>query len=307
MKPKFSIALCTFNSIKYIDECVMSLLNQTLRDFELIIIDDGSTDGTIEYLKGIVDNRVKVQILGQNHGLIYARTRAFCAATADYIALMDADDVAHPKRLEEQFKVLDSGLIDICATRYQTLETATNRLRARTSYIHNADLRALLTIYCPLCNPTVSFKRSLLKLTGYQQEFRHAEDYAFWSALSAKNCVFQILPQHLLTYRIHPQQISRMQSTQARESFLKARDLYVQVLLGTDTKPQAMPFTQRIRAGWHFMRALNRRLPGISVAANYEIYGEFQYRRNGWRTPLLRLERLGVACFSILTTRYLAP
>ena len=301
MKPKFSIALCTFNSIEYIEQCVNSLLNQTLKDFELIIVDDGSTDGTIDYLNQLADHRIRLHILGQNHGLIYARTQAFAAAQADYIALMDADDVAHPQRLEEQWRVLEAGKVDICGTRYQTLDTATNRLRKRPSYVRNADLRALLTIYCPLCNPTVSFKRTLLEITGYQEAFRHAEDYAFWTALSAADCVFHIVPSHLLTYRVHPQQISRVKSTAARESFLKAQGQYVEALFGFAAAPQSMPFAARMDSGWRFMQALNRRLPGTSVAANYEIYAEFQYRRNGWRTPFLRLERLAVALLSSLS------
>lgn len=303
MKPKFSITLCTFNSIEYIEQCVDSLLNQTLKDFELIIVDDGSTDGTIEYLNQLVDHRIRLYVLGKNYGLIYARTQAFAAARADYIALMDADDIVHPQRLEEQLRVLEAGNVDICGTRYQTLDTASNRLRERPSYVSNSDLRALLTIYCPLCNPTVSFKRTLLEITGYEEAFRHAEDYAFWTALSASDCVFHIVPLHLLTYRVHPQQISRVKSTIARESFLKAQGQYVQALLGFAAAPQSMPFAKRVDCGWRFMQALNRRLPGISVAANYEIYAEFQYRHNGWRTPLLRLERLAVALLSSLTGR----
>lgn len=303
MKPKFSIALCTFNSIEYIAQCVNSLLNQTLTDFELIVVDDGSTDGTIDYLAQLDDSRIRLQILGKNHGLIYARTQAFAAAQADYIALMDADDIAHPQRLEEQWRVLATGAVDVCGTRYQTLDTANKRLRKRSSYLHDADLRALLTIYCPLCNPTVSFKRSLLEVAAYQDAFRHAEDYAFWTALSAADRVFHIVPRHLLTYRMHSQQVSRVQSPAARDSFLKAQALYVQALLGCATAPQSMRFAERLDSGWRFMKALNCRLPGTSVAANYEIYAEFQHRRNGWRTPFLRLERLTVALLSSLVGR----
>jgi glycosyltransferase involved in cell wall biosynthesis len=237
-------------------------------------------------------------ILKKNHGLIYARTQAFQAVRGTYIALMDSDDVAHPERLAQQLEVLKCGTVDICATRYKTLETAGQRLRKRKSYVHNPDLRALMTIYCPICNPTASFKREMLHVTGYTEDFRHAEDYAFWTALSAANCVFYIVPSYLLTYRIHSQQVSRVKSEQARDSFLKAQQLYVTALLGKRLAPQSMPIAQRLRSGLQFMLALNRRLPLISVSANYEIYAEFQYRRNGWRTPFLRLERLLVALLS---------
>lgn len=295
MSPTFSITLCTFNSIEYIEQCIQSLLNQTLSDFELIIVDDGSSDGTVQYLQGLSDPRIKLLVLDQNHGLIYARKQAFAAATGQYIALMDSDDIAHPERLQQQLRLLQRGDVDICATRYKTLETATQRVRKRKSYLRNADLRALLTIYCPICNPTASFKRDLLQLANYEPAYRHAEDYAFWAALSAADCRFAITPDHLLTYRIHPQQISRVKSEQARESFLQAQHRYVAALLQGAAAPQSMGFADRMRSGLGFMRTLNRRLPGISVHANYEIYAEFQYRRNGWRTPFLRLERLLVA------------
>jgi glycosyltransferase involved in cell wall biosynthesis len=304
MSPKFSIALCTYNSIEYIDQCIDSLLQQTLQEFELIIVDDGSTDGTVEYLRGIPDGRVRLLILGENHGLIYARTQAFAAATADYIALMDADDIAHPRRLEEQFRVLEAGPVDICASRYQTLETGTHRLRTRTSYVRDADLKALMTIYCPICNPTASFKRKLLAVTGYQERFRHAEDYAFWTALAASGCVFQIVPRPLLTYRIHPQQVSRVQSAAARNSFLDAQRQYVRALLGSERTVQSMPLGARLKSGLQFMLDLNRKISRVSVSANYEIYGEFQYRRNGWRTPFLRLERLLMAVISSAAGRF---
>lgn len=300
MIPKFSITLCTFNSIEYIEACIDSLLSQTMKDFELIIVDDGSTDGTVEYLKRLSDTRIRLIILEKNHGLIYARTQGFAAARADYIALMDADDMAHPQRLEEQLRVLDAGQVDVCATRYQTLETASGRLRKRRAYVRDSDIRALLTIYCPICNPSVSFKRKLLGVTGYQDEFRHAEDYAFWTALAAAGSVFYIVPMGLLTYRIHPQQISRIKSEAARASFLKAQQGYLRALLGSDHAPEATPFGQRMRSGLRFMLDLNRKLPGVSLAANYEIYAEFQFRRNGWRTPFLRLERLAMALLATL-------
>lgn len=303
MSPIFSIALCTFNSIEHIDQCINSLLQQTLADFELIIVDDGSTDGTVEYLKRIDDKRVKLIILGENHGLIYARTQAFATARADYIALMDADDIAHPRRLEEQHNLLKNGQVDVCGTRYQTLDMGNNRLRKRTSYVRDADLKALMTIYCPICNPTVSFKTKLLEISGYQEKFRHAEDYAFWTALAAAGCLFEIIPMHLLTYRIHPQQVSKIKSGDARTAFLQAQRIYIYALLGYDGKLQSIPLSDRLQSGLKLMLDLNRKIPKISFLANYEIYAELQYRKNGLLTPILRMERALVALIASLAGR----
>ena len=96
MSPVFSIVLCTYNAQPYLDECIQSLLQQTFHDFELIIVDDGSRDGTLAYLNALTDPRIRVIPLDTNQGLIFARTTGFDAAKGRYTAIMDADDIAHP-------------------------------------------------------------------------------------------------------------------------------------------------------------------------------------------------------------------
>jgi glycosyltransferase involved in cell wall biosynthesis len=163
MSPVFSIVLCTYNAELYLDECIQSLLNQTFSDFELIIVDDGSIDGTLAYLGKLQDPRVRLFVLGSNHGLIQARTRGFQAASGRYIAVMDADDIAAPTRLEEQFRAMEQGGLDVCGSFHTTLENATGKRRTRTGHSSDSDIRALLTIYSPLCYGWVKEGAGMIK------------------------------------------------------------------------------------------------------------------------------------------------
>jgi glycosyltransferase involved in cell wall biosynthesis len=303
MPPVFSIVLCTYNAETYLDECIQSLLNQTFSDFELIIVDDGSHDRTLANLERLQDPRIRLIRLGSNHGLIYARTQGFEAAQGRYIAVMDADDVAAPNRLEAQFRAMEDQGLDVCGTFHTTLDNATGKRRMRKGRSSDSDIRALLTIYSPLCNPSTSLKTSIVRATGYNSEYPHAEDYGLWCDIAARGGKFHNIPAQLLTYRIHASQISQVKQEAARNSFRKIQSRYTMQLTGLDYIPHSVPFTQRLGRPWAFMRLLNARIPGISFGANYQIYAEFQFRRNGWLTLPTRLERALAALWFTLGRR----
>jgi glycosyltransferase involved in cell wall biosynthesis len=304
MSPVFSVVLCTYNAEAYLDACIQSLLHQTFADFELIIVDDGSTDGTLQYLKGIDDARVRLIELGTNHGLIYARTRGFAEVRGSYVAIMDADDIAHPQRLEEQTKVFEAGGVDVCGSWHTTLQNETGKLRNRKSFTTGSDIKALLTIYCPICNPSVSLTAELLRKTSYNVDYPHAEDYGMWCDVAAKGGTLVNVPKSLLTYRLHAGQISKVKADIATQSFRKIQARYIDALMDGEVAPASMPLTVRMGKGLHFMKRLNRKIPGISFRANYEIYAEFQYRRNGWLTLPTRFERLLVALYATMVGKY---
>jgi glycosyltransferase involved in cell wall biosynthesis len=300
MPPIFSIVLCTYNAETYLHECIQSLLNQSLQDFELIIVDDGSSDGTLTYLESVRDHRLKLVRLGKNHGLIYARTKGFEAASGRYIALMDADDIAAPQRLEAQLLAMEQKGLDVCGSFHTTLDSSTGKRRPRKGHSSDSDIRALLTIYSPLCNPSTSLRASIVRTKGYNTEYLHAEDYGLWCDIAAKGGKFHNIPEQLLTYRLHPSQISKVKQETARKSFSKIQVRYVTQLTGLNYIPHSMVFSQRMYLAAKFMRVLNRQLKGISFSANYQIYAEFQFRRNGWLTLPTRMERAAAAAWFTL-------
>ncbi len=290
--------LCTYNAQPYLDECIQSLLQQTFRDFELIIVDDGSQDGTLAYLNALTDPRIRVIELDTNQGLIFARTTGFDVAKGRYTAIMDADDIAHPRRLEEQFRALDSGEADVCGSFHITLDTKSGKQRSRRSAFSDSDIRALLTIYCPLCNPSTSVVTELLRQHRYNISYPHAEDYGMWCDIAAQGGRFKNITTPLLTYRLHPGQISIVKRETASNSFKTIQAKYVQAVTGNNLVPHSMPVKQRWKDAIPFMRIINQKISGISFWANYELYAEFQYRRNGWLTLPLRLERVVLAIWA---------
>jgi glycosyltransferase involved in cell wall biosynthesis len=300
MPPIFSIVLCTYNAETYLDECIQSLLNQTFTNFELIIVDDGSSDGTLSYLQGLDDPRVKLIQLGSNHGLIYARSRGFDEALGRYIAVMDADDIAATNRLEAQFRAMEQYGLDVCGTFHTTLDNATGKRRVRKGHSSDSDIRALLTIYSPLCNPSTCLRVSTIRNFSYNTDYLHAEDYGMWCDVASMGGKFYNIPSQLLTYRVHLGQVSKVKQEAARDSFRSIQLRYVLHTTGLDFVPSSMPFKQRLKNALTFMRMLNTRIPNISYSANYQIYAEFQYRRNGWLTIPTRLERAFIALFFTL-------
>lgn len=295
MSPVFSIVLCTYNAEAYLDECMQSLLEQTFADYELIIVDDGSSDGTIPYLRSLTDPRIRLIPLETNRGLIFARNRGFDEAKGRYIAIMDADDIAHPQRLEEQLKVLESGEIDVCGSFHISLDSVSGKRRTRRSATSDSDIRALLTIYCPLCNPSTSVRTDVLRKHRYNTAYPHAEDYGLWCDIAADGGKFRNIERPLLTYRMHPGQVSKVRKETAFHSFQTIQTRYVTTLTEHAAVPRSMPLTQRLQHGLDYLRILNLKIPGISFSANYQLYAEFQFRKNGWLTIPTRLERMLVA------------
>jgi glycosyltransferase involved in cell wall biosynthesis len=295
MSPVFSIVLCTYNAEAYLDQCLQSLLQQTYADFELIIVDDGSSDGTLPYLRSLADPRIRLITLETNHGLIFARNRGFDESKGRYIAIMDADDIADPQRLEEQLKVLDSGEVDVCGSFHVSLDSVSGKRRTRRSPTSDSDIRALLTIYCPLCNPSTTVRTDVLRKHRYNSAYPHAEDYGLWCDIAADGGKFRNIKRPLLTYRLHPGQVSKLKKQTASHSFQMIRTRYVETLIAQTSVPRSMPLAQRLRDGMDYMRLLNLRISGISFQANYQLYAEFQFRKNGWLTIPTRLERMLVA------------
>lgn len=299
-----SISMPAFNAEKYIALSIQSVLDQTYQHFELIIYDDGSSDRTREIILSFSDPRIKTILADQNQGLIVARNAIAQQAQGKYIALLDCDDVAEPTRLEEQVAYMESGQCDLCGTAYWTINEQTGITKKSKQKYSNADLKALLTIGSPFCNPTVMAKAEIFKDLLYLQQNKHAEDYGFFIEAALKGWRFANLKNRLLTYRLHENQISIVQGGPAREVFKKMQLHYLKGMnMGPDYCPRPMSFANRLRYAMHMIKMLNQHIPGISIMANYEIYARFQFRGNGVLTPFTRLERLMVSAVASLYGR----
>ncbi len=203
---KISVLMPVFNCREYIEESVKSIIDQTYSDFELLIIDDCSTDGTYEYLKSLEDNRITIVRKQQNTGLTISLNMGLRMAKGEYIARMDGDDISLPLRFEKQIKFMsDNPDIGLCGTWFEYYPTG---ISIKSPIQHN-EIYAQLFKYSAIAHPTVMLRRKVISENNcfYNPEFKHAEDYELWSRLIKITRVANI-PEVLLLYRVHADQIS---------------------------------------------------------------------------------------------------
>jgi hypothetical protein len=206
--PRITVLLPVFNARAFIAEAVRSVLDQTFAEFELLVIDDGSTDGSAATLVEINDPRLRV-LQQENRGLIATLNRGLEEAGGELIARMDADDISLPERFARQVAYLDSHPATAAvggAAEFFSNEGSENTIvRHPTS---PAAIREALTRDAAIVHPTAMIRRSvLLDLGGYRRAFLDAEDYDLWLRMSEKYDLAN-LDELVLRYRVHPGQVS---------------------------------------------------------------------------------------------------
>jgi len=303
--PLVTVSMPAFNAEKYIGEAIESILNQTYKNFELIIVDDGSTDGTRKIIERYSDPRIIKIFSDVNRSLITTRNHIVSIAKGKYLAFLDADDKALPNRLELQVEFLESGLADLCGADHLTLNQSTGILKQSKQRHTDSDIKALLTICSPLCNPAVMGKMEIFRLLPYKNTYLHAEDYCLWTEIALAGYRFANLKKNLIIYRLHSTQTSVNHFQAARGVFSNAQESYLRrIQIPVDCLPRPMNFSERISTGLNFMKLINQKIPNISIGANCELYARFQFRGNGLLTPFTRLERLFVATCATMLGRY---
>lgn len=202
-----TVILPCYNSELYIGQAIQSILDQTYSNFELIILDDGSTDNTKSIIKSFRDARIILLSENDNKGIVYQLNKGIEHAQGEFIARMDADDVSFPERLQKQVDFLE----DIRNKKIDVLGTDAISIGIETKAIYHKNYKSsqisfLLNFYCPILHPTVMMRKELF-INGlkYPSGYKYAEDLALWRLIdNGKNIA--ILNEILLYYRIHPDQ-----------------------------------------------------------------------------------------------------
>lgn len=300
-QPLISVLMPAYNSELYIAEAINSILNQSYQNIELIIFDDGSTDGTREVIQSFDDPRIVKILSDQNYGVVRARNDMIDKASGQYIALMDADDIADRTRLEKQFRSLEAGECDLCGSAQWVLDEGTGKIKRSKDKFTDPDLRALLSVYCGLCNSAMMGKTEIFKRFKYDTTILTSEDYYLWVQMAAAGYRFLNLKERLITYRRYPAQTSSVHLDKFRITTIEVQKKYLEQLgISAELYPHQLSWPKRMAVGAGLLRALNQKFPGVSLRANSEIYARFQFRRNGLWTPLTRLERFLVALWATL-------
>ncbi|WP_051711129.1 glycosyltransferase family 2 protein [Andreprevotia chitinilytica] len=230
--PRISILLPCYNSALHLQETLDSLSAQSFTDFECIAINDGSSDTTLARLNAHAaqDPRFKI-ISRENRGLIATLNEGIAAAQGEWIARMDADDIAHPQRLEKQLAVLQASGADVCGVGVRFIGGRDGLWLPPTT---DAALKAALLFNPPFAHPGVMARTTLLKQHGYDPTAQHAEDYALWCTLARAGAIFTAVAEPLLDYRIHPGQITQTRRDDLAATARRVRTDYAQAFLPAD-------------------------------------------------------------------------
>jgi glycosyltransferase involved in cell wall biosynthesis len=224
--PKISVLMAAYNAEKYIAEAIESILNQTFKDFELIIVDDCSTDGTRAIIQkyAIQDDRIRAFRNEKNLYISVTTNRALSYARSEIAAKMDADDIALPTRLEKQYELLRNRPdIAVVGAGLEIMNEEGKTMSVRYYKQNDADLRKKMFRYSPIAQPVVMYRKSVVEEFGaYEPVFAPAEDLNLWFRIGTKY-KFANMPEVLMRYRFFENSSSNKRLREVEIKTLKIR------------------------------------------------------------------------------------
>ena len=207
--PKVTVLMSVYNGEKYLNEAIDSILGQTFKDFEFLIVNDGSTDKTREILESYKDPRIRIINNEKNIGLTKSLNIGLRIVKGEYIARQDADDISCGNRLERQIKFLDEKLdIAIVGTNYFRINEKGDIIQEIKRQEKDKDIKKYLLNGNQLGHGTIMFRKSCIEKVGfYREEFKFAQDYDFVLHFSEKYKLANI-PETLYKWRINSDSVS---------------------------------------------------------------------------------------------------
>jgi len=208
--PIASVVMSVFNGETFLAEAIESILNQTFRNFEFVIIDDGSTDKTAEIISNYAkaDGRIRVFSQG-NRGRAESLNRGIDLSRGLYIVRMDADDVAMPSRVEEQIGFLDKHpTIGLLGGACQAIDARGQGFETILCPLEDSEIRMQMRLHNPMCHPAVVMRKNLaLESGGYRKALQDADDFDLWLRVAERTQLAN-LENVVLRYRIHRGQVT---------------------------------------------------------------------------------------------------
>jgi glycosyltransferase involved in cell wall biosynthesis len=207
--PTISVVMSIYNGERYLRPAIDSILSQTFRDFELILIDDGSKDSTVKIIREYNDPRI-VLIQQTNHGLVYSLNKGISIARGKYIARHDADDISLPSRFEKELQLLMSdpeiGVVGSFFT-YLNEKTRDTSLTI-TSPTKDVDIKRSMYTCNPFGHGTTMIRKAVFSTVDpYTDAYGPTEDFELWRRV-AKHWKFGVVPEILYIYRLNSASIS---------------------------------------------------------------------------------------------------
>lgn len=281
---KISVIMATCNTdIRYLREAVESILNQSFKDFELIVIDDGSTNETWDYLNSLSDDRIRLIRNEANVGVTKSLNIGLKAARGQYIARMDADDISARDRLEKQLAYMEFHPETVmCGSWVQDIGDATTIRRSRIKDMDTYRIKTLFYYPGPL-HPTMFIRHSILDEHGieYDESLIYAQDYALCAELGKLGNV-AILSDVLLNRRIHPSRITQKHYETQKQCSIKTQTKLLHELLDNITEEEAMlhyrfSYEKRFKGAADFFRCASWYMKLIRANNHKKIYPRIKF------------------------------
>lgn len=206
---RVSVIMSTYNSEKFVAEAIKSIFSQNYKDFELIIVDDGSTDATRKILKGFKYEKIKLTLEDENRGLTRRLNEALNMAEGEYIARMDSDDISMPERLGEQVRFLDNNPdVAVVGTFSYDIDESGKIISRKVLPYKPEDIKRELIRRNPILHSSIMARREAIeKAGGYDEKFKYAQDYDLWLKISQFSKLANI-PKFLIKRRFYKDMLS---------------------------------------------------------------------------------------------------
>ena len=244
--PRISVLMAVHNGMPTLPEAVESILAQTMADFEFVVVDDGSTDGSAQLLVEFARQDPRIRLLRNpvRMNLPTSLNAGLRACAAPLVARIDADDVAKPHRLATQVAYLDAHPeIGVLGSGCRHIDDANRFVGATSHPLEDARIRVLMAFWCCMVHPAVVFRRHLVEqVGGYDESLWTGQDYDLWARLLPLTGMAN-LPEELLLYRVHGRSITQSPERQAMHLELTApvhRTLMSQFLQHELTNAEAL-------------------------------------------------------------------
>ncbi len=205
-----------YNGEKFLKEAIDSILGQTFKDFELLVVDDGSIDSSLNIVESFSDQRIKIIRL-HHGGIVDALNYGLNNATGEYIIRADADDISLPDRFEKLSNYMEENKeIEVCGSWAISInEKGESFGEIKYPPIQNREIRKYAILHNPFIHPSVIIRKKIIDKVGGYKNFKHTEDYELWTRILSKHQGHN-LGEFLLKYRIHNGQVTKKKNITMR-------------------------------------------------------------------------------------------
>lgn len=226
-----SVLMPVCNEERFLAAALDSLQRQTLRNWELIVVDDGSTDGTGALLKKYASHDKRIHVITiEKSGLASALNVGLDACTSNVVARMDGDDICHPRRLEKQYQKLQlqpEAEVITCNFRHFPRQGLKAGMLAYEKWQNSLNDHTMimrdLFVESPIVHPTVMYRKDAIIAVGKYRDMGWAEDYDLWLRLALQGCRFTVLDEILFFWRDRPERYTRTSTACSPDEFRRCK------------------------------------------------------------------------------------